>query len=220
MSGKEDIMDDDDNMPKSVFSLIFFGFLGCGLALISIYMTLPVGWVGALGLIGWTLTVRWHWAKTAKLTGLEPSVPEQILRFHAVGIALLFGHSLTCYAFPEMDIHFGQGNYLAIDSWTMIAGMLVAKLIICPNRVIHDERDGIITAYGTKFGYLALIIFVVFFSVFLTILPPRYVPSLSYFVLANIQITIILASLLVKYITQLIAYAKDTDIHFTLETDE
>jgi len=201
-------------MPSSILILIGSTGVGCGLALLSIFSGLPVGWVGAVGLICWTLIMRKRWLNVAARTGLEPGAPERVLRFHAVGIALLFGHSVSLYAFPEIDFHFGQGNYLAIDSWTMIVGMLIASRIIRPDRKIQDERDAAITARGTRTGYIALIFLFVVFSILLGVLPPRYIPTLSYFVIGNMQITIILASLLVKFSVQLFAYAKDTNADF------
>jgi len=207
-------------MPKSILVLIVSMIVGCALALGAIATSLPLGWLGGLGLIGWTITARRKWIRDAKTTGLEPGGPERALRFHGVGAALLFGHSVTWYAFPEIDFHVGNGNFLAIDSWTMIVAMIIASRIIRLDKKVRDERDAAITALGTRVGYLTLIVLMTVFSVFLGVLPPRYIPTLSYFVLANMQITIILASLLVKFAAQLLAYARDTDAAFALGEDE
>jgi len=201
-------------MPKNVLFIPCAIAFGCGLAVVSIYTVLPVGWIGGLGLIGWTLVSRRRWAKLQATTGLEPGGPERKVRFNAVGIALLFGHSVIGYAFPEIDLHVGNGNFLAIDSWTMIVAMFIASFIFQQDKKIQDERDVSITARGTKAGYLTLITLLVVSSLALGVLPPRYIPTLSYFVLGNIQITVILASLLVKFSVQLIEYAKDTDAAF------
>ncbi|MEO9970101.1 MAG: hypothetical protein ABJG15_09820 [Hyphomonadaceae bacterium] len=124
------------------------------------------------------------------------------------------------YAFPEIDLHVGKGNFLAIDSWTMIAAMLVASLLSRQGKNIQDERDVAIKARGTKAGYLALISILVIFSLALAILPPKYIPTFSYFVIGNIQITVILASLLVKFSIQLIEYTKDTEPAYAMGPDE
>ena len=188
--------------------------LGVGLALLSIHVALPTGWIGGLALIGWTLFARRRWTRLQQTTKLEPGGSEQILRFYAVGTGLLFGHSITAFAFPESDIHVGTGNYLAIDSWTMIIAMIISSFFIRQDKKIQDERDAVISANGTKSGYMALISILILFSFSLGFVPPRFVPTLTFFMVANAQITIILASLLVKYTVQLFGYAKDTNAAF------
>lgn len=207
-------------MPKSILILGAALVLGVALALISIWGGVPTGWIGGAALIGWTMLTRRHWAKMQSTTGLEPGGPERVLRFTAFGTALLFGHMATSFAFPEIDLHVGSGNFLAVDSWTMILAVIIASVIVRKDRNMQDERDRTIVARGTKAGYLALIIILILFSFFLAFVPARFVPELNFFVVANAQIAIVLASLLVKYSVQLVDYDKDTKlVHASAEVE-
>ena len=205
-------------MPKSISFLILAMIFGTALTLFSIYTNLPTGWIGGIFIIGWTLVTRRRWLKLQKTTGLEPGGPERSLRLYAVGTALLFGHSITAYAFPNIDLHVGSGNSLAIDSWTMIAAFILSTFIIRKDSKIRDERDAAIKAQGSKAGYVSLITILITFSFALGFLPPSVVENYSYFTIANFQITIVLASLLIKYAGELLAYAQDTKASFVLET--
>ncbi len=207
-------------MPKSVIVLIGAFAVGIVLALSSLQLDFPTGWIGGLALIGWTLFARQRWAKLEETTGLEPGAPERTIRIYAVGTALLFGHSITAITYPDIDLHVGSGNYLAIDSWTMIAAMLVASLVVRRGDKIRDERDDAIIARGTNAGFLALIAILILFSFVLGFLPPRFGASITLFMVGNILIAIIVVSLLIKYTVQLIEYGKDTIANFAIGADE
>ncbi|MEP5527707.1 MAG: hypothetical protein ABJP90_14955 [Paracoccaceae bacterium] len=153
---------------------------------------------------------RRRWKVLEKTTGLEPGAPERTLRFFAVGTALLFGHLVATLTYPGIDIHVGKGNYLAIDSWTMMAAMIVASFVVRRAGDIRDERDEKIIACGNQAGFFSLIVGALMFSFVLGFLPPIQGKSLTLFMAGNILIAIIVASLLIKYAVQLLEYAKDT----------
>jgi hypothetical protein len=197
-------------MPRSIIATCGAFALGILLALASLHLDLPVGWIGALALVTWTVSAWRRWAKLETTTGLEPGAPERNVRFYAVGTALLFGHLIATLAYPDIDFHVGHGNYLAIDSWTILAAMIGVSFAVSRAGHIRDERDEMIIARGTKAGFVSLIAGLVIFSFVMGFLPPIQGKSLTLFMAANIQIAIIVASLLIKYATQLIAYARDT----------
>ena len=195
---------------RSLTFLIIAASFGAVLALVSLYANLPTGWIGGLLLIGWTVYTRRKWSRLEDTTGLEPGPPERILRFYGAATAILFGHMIVGLAHPGIDLHVGSGNSLAIDSWTILAAMIVAGFLFRQDGKIKDERDAAISARGTKFGYAVLIAELIILSMVLGFLPPRLMETVSYFYLGNILIAGILFSVLMKYASQLMGYAKDT----------
>jgi len=198
-------------MPRSIIAVFGASVIGFLLALASLRLNFPTGWIGALALVTWTVWAWRRWAKLEKTTGLEPGAPERNVRFFAVGTALLFGHLVATLAYPDIDIHVGNGNYLAIDSWTMMAAMIGVSFVVSKAGSSRDERDETIIARGTKAGFVSLIAGLVVFSFVMGFLPLIQGKSLTLFIAANIQIAIVVASLLIKYVVQLIEYARDTD---------
>lgn len=194
---------------------------GAVLAILSVRLHVSTGWIGGLALIVWAVRSRKKWAHARTQTGLEPSGPEQVLRLRAGGTALLLGHLLATLAHPELDLHVGQGNSLAIDSWIMIAALLIAGLLFRQDATVRDERDDAITARGTKSGYLSLIGMLILLLSLLGFLPAQILEGLNYFTLANILVAIILLSITVKYTIQLIGYSQDTEaaLSVRLEND-
>lgn len=201
-------------MIRSLTFLMIAASLGAVIAIISIYGSFATGWIGALLLIGSTLIARWRWSKQQDTTGLEPGPPERIIRFYSAATALLFGHLIVGLIHPGIDLHVGNGNSLAIDSWTMIAAMILTAFLFRRDSKIRDERDAVISAKGTKLGYAILITELIILSMILGFLPPHLMKEVSYFDLGNILIAGILFSILVKCASQLIGYAKDT--HMTV----
>lgn len=184
---------------------------GALLAIASVQLNIMTGWIGGLALILWAVLARKNWAEIQTKIGLEPSGPERVLRLRAAGTALLLGHLIAALLHPGLDIHVGQGNSLAIDSWMMIAAYLLTGLLFRRDEAVRDERNDAITAKGTGAGYVSLIgMLIVLLSVLGTLSEPNPI-SLSYFTLANILVAIVLSSIAIKYTVQLIEYAKDTD---------
>ena len=200
-----------------VLAVVLTTALGAALAQISIYTHLPTGWIGALIIIVWTFYMRQHWDKKRKTTGLEPGAPERVLRLQVVGTSLLFGHLLTAISHLELDLHIGEGNTLAIDSWTMILALLIAGIVFRNDKKIQDERDVVITAKGMKAGYYTLIVQIVILLFFLGFSSPKLLEPLTPFVLGNLLVALILFSLLIKILVQLISYSHDTS---TLVSEE
>ena len=198
-------------MFRSLAFITTAAFIGAVLAVLSVRLNIPTGWIGGIALIGWAIFARRNWETAQKQTGLEPSGPERILRLRAAGTALLLGHLIATLAHPELDIHVGQGNSLAIDSWTMFAALIFAGFLFRQDGTIRDERDDSITARGTKFGYMSLIGILTVLLFLLGFLPPRVLDGLEYFTLANMLVATILLSVTIKYCVQLIGYAKDTE---------
>ena len=207
-------------MPRSIIAMFGAFAIGVLLALASLQLDFPTGWIGALALAAWVAFAWRRWATLEKTTGLEPGAPERIVRFYAVGTALLFGHLVATLAYPDIDIHAGNGNYLAIDSWTMIAAMIAVSFVVSKVGDIRDERDEAIKTRGTRVGFLSLIAGLVVFSLALAFLPPIEGKSLTLFMAGNIQIAIVVASLLIKYGVQLLEYAKDTNANCAIGDGE
>jgi len=197
---------------KSLSFLIIVASFGAILALVSIYTNYPTGWLGGLLLITCTVFARRKWSRQKRTTGLEPGPPERILRFYSAATAMLFGHMIVGLMRLDIDLHVGNGNSLAIDSWIMIAAMIIAGFLFRQDSKIKDERDAAISARGTKFGYAVLIAELIALSMAVGFLPPRLMNSVSYFDLGNTLIACILFSLLMKYASQLMDYAKDTRV--------
>lgn len=207
-------------MPRSIIAICVALVFGCLLALASLELNFPTGWIGALALVVWTVWAWRRWAKLEKSTGLEPSAPERNVRFYAIGTALLFGHQIATLAYPDIDFHVGHGTYLAIDSWTILAAMIGVSFVVSKAGSIRDERDEAIIARGTKAGFVSLIAGLVVFSFVMGFLPPIQGKSLTLFMAGNIQIAIVVASLLIKYVAQLIEYARDTDANNAIGSAE
>lgn len=207
-------------MIRSLTFLIIAASFGAILALVSIYASFPTGWLGGLLLITCTVFARRKWARQEDTTGLEPGPPERILRFYGAATAMLFGHMIAGLVHPDIDLHVGNGNSLAIDSWIMIAAMIVAGFLFRQDGKVKDERDAVISARGTKFGYAVLIAELIALSMVLGFLPPRLMDSITYFDLGNILIAGILFSVLMKYANQLMGYAKDTRVTVDMDFEK
>jgi len=67
---------------------------------------------------------------------------------------------------------------------------------------------------------VSLIAGLVIFSFVMGFLPPSQGKSLTLFMAGNIQIAIVVASLLIKYAAQLIEYAKDTNANSAIGPGE
>ncbi len=193
--------------------------LGALLALASIKLHFPMGWIGGIGLIAWAILARRKWEKIGRQTGLDPSGPERVLRLRATGTALLLGHLCAALSYPDLDFHVGQGNFLAIDSWTMIAAFIVAGLLYQQDGKLSDERDRAIAFSGTQNGYHTLIASLVVLLLLLGFLPPNILEQLNYFTVANILVALITLSLFAKFLTQLFGYAKDTQALMALDSE-
>jgi hypothetical protein len=212
MSGIVDVM-----MSQSRFRFLhIFGFLltsmggGALLASASVMTVYALGWIGALALIGWALVARQRWQALYELNGSEPGAPERVTWQRLAGYSLIFGHMAFGFANPQYDLHVGSGNYLAIDNWTLILGMLLSAMVFRADSRERDERDDQISAFATLWGYRSLIGLLVMLLTFVGFLPPDLQPIFNHFVVANLMVGTIILSLIVRQVTHLFLYARDS----------
>ncbi|MBL4869402.1 MAG: hypothetical protein JKX72_00445 [Robiginitomaculum sp.] len=189
--------------------IVFVGgalILGAALALSSIHTGLSTGWIGALGLLAWAGFVKRQWNTLHTENETEPGAPEKTLWVQTAGTGLILGHLAATLMHIDIDLHVGQGNTLAIDSWMMLAALFLAYLMFRKDYRVKDERDAIIEARGIKAGYIVLLVLLTLFSFILGFLPPPAMELLTNFIIGNIIIALMVASYLVQIIVRLSAY--------------
>jgi hypothetical protein len=179
---------------------------GWALAAVSIAVVLPAGWVGALALVIWAVLARKKWEHARQTTGLEPGAPEQIIWLRTAGVGMLLGHLAFAVANPQIDLHLGRGNWLAIDSWTITLALLFAALLFRHDKRERDERHEKISALGVRMGYACCLLFLCLLVGFLAFAPAGVRAPLTHWILANLLIALLLASYLVLLVAQLIVY--------------
>lgn len=189
--------------------LAIFLLLGAILAAMGFYLDLPVGWIGAIGLLGWAFSIRRHWVRVEKNSETEPSPPARVLWVQCAGYGLLLGHLILALLLAGDNLRLGNGNMLAIDSWTMIGAGLVVSFIFKRDRNIEDERDREISARGVRVSYFTLVILSIGFAFFLAFAPPNCRSDLTHFVIGNVLIALILTSYLAQLISRLSSYSRD-----------
>ncbi len=193
------------------FSYLVAGLAaGALLAAASLTWQLSIGWMGALGLIGWALYARRRWTALEESTGLEPSPPERMLWLRLSGTALILGHLVAAIALVGNNLRVGYGNSLAADSWTMAVGYMVAALLFRRDRNQSDERHQAIEAYGHRIGYATSIALLLPLIAWLAFTPREWRSFLTDFVIANVLIALLLASYVALLFVQLAGYARDT----------
>jgi hypothetical protein len=183
---------------------------GALLAVASLTLNLSIGWIGALGLVGWALYARRRWSVLADTTGLEPSPPERMLWLRLSGTALILGHLVAAIVLVGNNLRLGYGNSLATDSWTMAVGYLVAALLFRRDRQQSDERHQTIEASGHRMGYSMSIALLLPLIAWLAFTPRDWRSFLTDFVIANVLIALLLASYVALLFVQLVGYARDT----------
>ena len=171
-----------------------FFTLGATLALVSIHFGFSVGAIGALILLGFGFIMKRYWAKKHTSNGMEPCDCEQALNIQFGAYILLLGHSVTALLHTQIDIRFGQGSSIAIDSWMMIFAAIITEFIFKRDRKITDERDARYSAHAIKWGYLSIILFIVVLALYLALTPPSWRLHMSNFLIGNILISVCLTS--------------------------
>jgi hypothetical protein len=179
------------------------------LAVASLGVNAPTGWIGAAALVAWAFIARRRWLRVEATSGLEPSAPERILWLRFAGNSLILGHLVVALILVQGDLRLGNGNSLAVDSWTLVLGQFVAALAFHRDRNEHDERHDAIHARGVRAGYAALIVGLIVVILWLAFMPPPLRSALTDFVLANALIILLLDYYGVMLLVQLIAYARD-----------
>lgn len=182
--------------------------LGWALAWTSINFDVSTGWVGAALLLGWAVAARLRWERL-KAHGADPSGPERVVWHRLASAAVACGHMLTSLAHPRIDLHLGNGNSLATDSWTILAAIVVSAFVFQSGDQERDERDRAIASAGLRVSYAALVIQLLILLFFLGFAPPDLLAPFSHFFIANLLIALIVVSTLAQYFAQLIAYARD-----------
>jgi hypothetical protein len=195
-------------VPKPIAFLLTTLLAGGLLAVFSLMANAPTGWIGAAALVAWAFIARRRWLRV-EATGLEPSAPERILWLRFAGNSLILGHLVVALILVQGDLRLGNGNSLAVDSWTLVLGQCVAALAFHRDRNEHDERHEAIRARGVRAGYATLIVGLIVVILWLAFMPPPLRSALTDFVLANALIILLLASYGVMLLVQLIAYARD-----------
>ena len=204
-------------MVRIFLFLAVFLSLGASLAAVGIHFGLPVGWIGAIGLLGWAFSIRKHWLRAEKNTETEPSPPARILWVQCAGYSLLLGHLIMALQLTGDDLRLGNDNTLAIDSWTMIGAALATSFIFGGDSNTKDERDHAIAARGVRISYFTLIILCVGLSFFLAFAPPTYRLDLTHFVIGNALVALILMSYLAQLVSRLHSYSRDSAMSSTEE---
>lgn len=179
---------------------------GAALALVAIHAQMAVGWLGGILLVVWAALARWRWIRAEYERASDVSAPERVLWLRAAGLALIGGHLLTALLHPHLDLHLGQGNSLAIDSWYLALGLAIAAVVFRRDARITDERHDRIAARGIAGGYAALAVTVLALAFFLAFTPHQWRAEFDHFVLGNILIALLLFSYLAAVALQLALY--------------
>lgn len=150
MSCKADIK---SGLPNMLFAAVFSSFaLGAALAWGSDSAGLALGWVGALVMIGFAIAVRRRWRL---LADLAPGSPERKLWVCLIGASAVAAHLATLMLLigPAMAMHTPQMHILGIDSWTLVAGAVIAYLLVRDSDPRMDERDQLIAHQARGFAW-------------------------------------------------------------------
>lgn len=187
-------------------------FLGAALAWIGVVLHAPVGGIGALALVGWAILARRRWRGLQQIDGSEPGGPEQVVWHRYSGCVLVWGHMAFALLNPQYDLHVGYGNYLALDNWTLILGVLVSASLFRGDGHIRDERDDRIEAVATRWGYLTLIAILLIMLSYIGFRPGGDRGGINDFFLANLIMSLIILSAIVRQAVQLFGYARDDEM--------
>ncbi len=191
------------------FLLTSFG-IGAVIAWIGVGTGYPLGWIGALALIAWAFLARRRWQALYERGGSEPGAPERVTWQRLAGYSAIFGHMSFGFLNPQYDLHVGAGNYLAIDNWTLVLGMIASAVLFRADSQERDERDGRISAFATLWGFRSLIGLLVILSAFIGFLPSELQSVFNHFVLGNLIVGTIVLSLIARQAAQLFLYARDS----------
>ena len=197
------------NFLKVIGFLLAAISVGAGIAFVGVETSCAVGGVGALALIGWALLARRRWQVLRERDGSEPGAPERVVWHRFAGHSLVFGHMAFGFFNPQYDLHVGSGNYLAVDNWTLILGVVISAMLFRADSQERDERDDRIDAFATRWGYRSLIGLLVILLTFIGFLPSDLQLTFTHFVVGNLMVGVIILSLIVRQAVQLFQYARD-----------
>ncbi len=198
-----------NNFVKVIGFLLAAISVGAGIAHVGVGTSYALGWVGALALIGWAFLARRRWQGLRERDGSEPGAPERVVWHRIAGYSLIFGHMTFGFFNPHYDLHVGSGNYLAIDNWTLIVGMIMSAMLFRADSQERDERDDRIDAFATRWGFRSLIGLLVILLTFTGFMPPDLQLIFTHFIVGNFMVGAIILSLIVRQAIQLFQYARD-----------
>lgn len=182
---------------------------GAGLALLTIHLQIAMGWFGAALLVGWAMAARHRWLRAEGDPDFSPGAPERVLWLRAAGLALIGGHLLTALMHPHIDLHVGQGNSIAVDSWVLTFAFMIACVVFRRDARVTDERHDKIVARGVAGGYATLAAAVFALALFLAFAPRPWRENIDDFVLGNVIVALLLSSYLAMVALQLALYRAD-----------
>lgn len=118
---------------------------------------------------------------------------------------MVCGHLIASLA-TGLDLHLGSGNTLAVDNWTLLAGVGLAWLALRPRLMDRDERDREMANQGARAGFAAMTGLLITLLLTLGFAPPPVLDQLDPFMLGNVLVVVILLALLARYAAQLVGY--------------
>lgn len=186
--------------------------LGATLAWASIVLRAPVGGIGAIALVGWAILARRRWHALRQRDGSEPGAPERVVWQRFSGCVAIWGHMVFSLLNPQYDLHVGSGNYLAIDNWTLILGVIIGAALFRGDGHIRDERDDRIDAVAMRWGYRSLIAILLIMLFYIGFRPGSDRSGIEDFFLANLIMSLIILSVVVRQGVQLFGYAHDNEL--------
>ena len=191
---------------KWVFGLLLAS-LSFGALLAWSWAAWPIrpGWIGAALMVAAAFLARRHWGQQHAGTGEDPGARERLAWHSLAGVGVVCGHMIASILLGT-DLHVGQGNTLAIDNWTLIAGSVIAWLLMRPRAMESDERDQKMADRGAHVSLRAMTGLLVALLLLLGFAPPFILSRLQPFVLANILVVIILLAALARSSAQLVGY--------------
>lgn len=186
--------------------VVLVGSLGLGAALAWSWEGWPF-WPGVFGAAVLVLTagaVRRRWERGA-VTGDEPG-PFERRAWHSMASLAVVASHLSVALGSGLDLHVGRGNTLAVDNWLLILGAALGWIIMRPRSMDRDERDAEMANRGAHAGFRVLIGLLMILLLVLGFAPVPVTERLNTFVIGNLLVVLILASLLTASATQLLGY--------------
>ena len=196
-----------------VLSFGLGGLLASGAAVWPV----PPGVAGALLMMLVALVVRRRWGL---LADTAPGSPERMLWVSLAANAVVAGHLLAAmyHIGPTLVMHTPVVHALGRDSWTLVAGALLAYWIVRDPAPRADERDRAIASQGLRTAHYGLLLVLVVQILVLGFVHDGWVNQLSRPTIAHALILAIIVSALVDAIARLRAYAleamaSEADLH-------
>lgn len=197
-------------MLNIIVVLVSLAALGAFLAS-SWVSVLPVraGYAGAAILVAMALMARWHWHQRARVAGDDPSAAERRAWLYMAGTSMICAYVILVLATPGSEVHRATGDTGGYDSWTMLAGAIIAWGLLYVRDARRDERDIAIDAYANRVGYTALVVLLLAFLLMLGFAPRPTMQRFTHWLIANSLLTLIMLAALAQYVAQLVCYWRD-----------